>query len=138
MGRVHVVEMSSYQIDLAPSLDPSIGILLNVSEDHIDRHGTLAHYAAVKARLVAGVQKQGSSIVGVDDTWCRNIADRLDQAGKRVVRISVKNPLADGIYVERETIWRASGGARSEPMPPNRAISLRAAPEARTMVSRST
>ena len=94
MGRVHVVEMSSYQIDLAPSLDPSVGILLNVSEDHIDRHGTLEHYAAVKARLVAGVQPQGTSIVGVDDGWCRNIADRLDQAGKRVVRISVKNPLA--------------------------------------------
>jgi UDP-N-acetylmuramoylalanine--D-glutamate ligase len=114
MGRVHVVEMSSYQIDLAPSLDPSVGILLNVSEDHIDRHGTLQHYAAVKARLVAGVQPQGTSIVGVDDGWCRNIADRLDQAGKRVVRISVKNPLPDGVYVERETIVRASGGARSE------------------------
>ncbi len=114
MGRVHVVEMSSYQIDLAPSLDPSVGILLNVSEDHIDRHGTLEHYAAVKARLVAGVQPQGTSIVGVDDGWCRNIADRLDQAGKRVVRISVKNPLPDGIYVERETIVQASGGARRE------------------------
>ena len=114
MGRVHVVEMSSYQIDLAPSLDPSVGILLNVSEDHIDRHGTLEHYAAVKARLVAGVQPQGTSIVGVDDGWCRNIADRLDQAGKRVVRISVKNPLPDGVYVERETIVQASGGARRE------------------------
>ena len=114
MGRVHVVEMSSYQIDLAPSLDPSVGILLNVSEDHIDRHGTLEHYAAVKARLVAGVQPQGTSIVGVDDGWCRNIADRLDQAGKRVVRISVRNPLPDGVYVERETIVQASGGARRE------------------------
>ena len=114
MGRVHVVEMSSYQIDLAPSLDPSVGILLNVSEDHIDRHGTLEHYAAVKARLVAGVQPQGTSIVGVDDGWCRNIADRLDQAGKRVVRISVKNPLPDGVYVERETVVQASGGARRE------------------------
>jgi UDP-N-acetylmuramoylalanine--D-glutamate ligase len=68
----------------------------------------------VKARLVAGVQPQGTSIVGVDDGWCRNIADRLDQAGKRVVRISVKNPLPDGIYVERETIVQASGGARRE------------------------
>src|SRR6201996_6493653 len=114
MGRVHVIEMSSYQIDLTPSLDPSVGILLNVSEDHIDRHGTLEHYAAVKERLVAGVQPQGTSIVGVDDGWCRSIADRLDQAGKRVVRVSVKNPLADGIYVERETILRASGAARSE------------------------
>ena len=114
MGRVHVIEMSSYQIDLAPSLDPSVGILLNVSEDHIDRHGTLEHYAAVKERLVAGVQPQGTAIVGVDDGWSRNIADRIEQAGQRVVRISVKNPLPDGIYVERETIVRASGGARSE------------------------
>src|SRR5215468_1548494 len=114
MGRVHVIEMSSYQIDLAPSLDPSVGILLNVSEDHIDRHGTLEHYAAVKERLVAGVQPRGTSIVGVDDNFSRNSADRLDRSGKNVVRISVKNPLASGIYVERETIVRADGGARSE------------------------
>jgi UDP-N-acetylmuramoylalanine--D-glutamate ligase len=114
MGRVHVIEMSSYQIDLTPSLDPSVGILLNVTEDHIDRHGTLAHYAAVKERLVAGVQPGGTAIVGVDDGWCRDIADRLDRTGRRVVRISVRNPLPDGIYVEHETIVRASGAARSE------------------------
>src|SRR3978361_2200675 len=71
-GRVHVIEMSSYQIDLAPSLDPSVGILLNISEDHIDRHGSIENSAAVKARLVAGVQPEGTSIVGVDDGWCRN------------------------------------------------------------------
>jgi UDP-N-acetylmuramoylalanine--D-glutamate ligase len=113
-GRVHVIEMSSYQIDLTPSLDPTVGILINVSEDHIDRHGTLDHYAAVKERLVAGVQEKGTAVVGVDDIWCRNTADRLDRAGKRVVRISVRNPLADGIYVEHETIVQSSGGARSE------------------------
>ena len=113
-GRVHVIEMSSYQIDLTPSLDPTVGILINVSEDHIDRHGTLEHYAAVKERLVAGVQSQGTAIVGVDDIWCRAAADRIEQAGKRVVRVSVKNPLPDGIYVDHETIWRAAGGARSE------------------------
>ncbi len=113
-GRVHVIEMSSYQIDLSPSLDPTVGILLNLSEDHIDRHGTMAHYAEVKERLVTGVQAQGSAIVGVDDGFSRAIADRLEQAGKRVVRISVRHPLPDGIYVERETILRAAGGARSE------------------------
>ena len=111
---MHVIEMSSYQIDLTPSLDPTVGILINVSEDHIDRHGTLEHYAAVKERLVAGVQPQGTAIVGVDDIWCRASADRIEQAGKRVVRVSVKNPLPDGIFVDHETVWRASGGARSE------------------------
>src|SRR6202043_3944754 len=79
-----------------------------------DRHGTLERYAAVKERLVAGVQSEGTAIVGVDDGWSRNTADRIEQAGRRVIRVSVKNPLPDGVYVEREIIWRASGGARSE------------------------
>jgi len=109
-----VIEMSSYQIDLTPSLDPAVGILLNLSEDHIDRHGTMAHYAAVKERLVAGVQPQGTAIVGVDDGFCRDIADRLERAGKRVVRVSVRHPLPDGLYVAHETILRAAGAARSE------------------------
>ena len=109
-SRVHVIECSSYQIDLAPSLDPSIGILINLSEDHLDRHGTMAHYAAVKERLVAGVPPEGTTIVGVDDEWCRAIADRLAQSGKRVVRISVHSALADGIYAEGHRIMRAVAG----------------------------
>jgi UDP-N-acetylmuramoylalanine--D-glutamate ligase len=36
----YVIQCSSYQIDLAPTLDPSVGILLNITEDHLDRHGT--------------------------------------------------------------------------------------------------
>ncbi|RIK97024.1 MAG: UDP-N-acetylmuramoyl-L-alanine--D-glutamate ligase [Proteobacteria bacterium] len=113
-GRVHVVEMSSYQIDLCPSLAPSVGILLNISEDHIDRHGTLSHYAAVKERLIAGVQDNGAAIVGVDDDFAQAIADRAEQAGRPVVRVSVRRPLSDGIYVDHETVVRASGGTRTE------------------------
>jgi UDP-N-acetylmuramoylalanine--D-glutamate ligase len=113
-GRVHVIECSSYQIDLAPSLDPSVGILINVSEDHLDRHGTLANYAAVKERLVAGVQRDGTAVVGVDDQWCQAAADRIERAGKRVVRISVRRPLPDGLYYEAEQIMQSAGGtARS-------------------------
>jgi UDP-N-acetylmuramoylalanine--D-glutamate ligase len=107
-GRVHVIECSSYQIDLAPSLDPSVGILINLSEDHLDRHGSMEHYAEVKERLVAGVPSNGTAIVGVDDDWCRAIADRLEHAGKRVVRISVHRELSDGIYVANGRIMRAT------------------------------
>ncbi|MGB6535772.1 MAG: UDP-N-acetylmuramoyl-L-alanine--D-glutamate ligase [Xanthobacteraceae bacterium] len=107
--RVHVVECSSYQIDLAPSLDPSIGILINLSEDHLDRHGTMANYAAVKERLVAGVPNEGTAIVGVDDEWCGAVAVRLARSGKHVVRISVQHPLSDGLYAEHQRIMRADG-----------------------------
>ncbi len=112
-GRVHVIEMSSYQIDLTPSLDPTVGILLNITEDHIDRHGSIEHYAAVKERLVTGVQRNGTAIIGVDDHWCAAIADRVAQAGKNVVRVSVRHPVADGICFEGDTIVRVDDGARS-------------------------
>ena len=111
--RVHVIECSSYQIDLAPSLDPSVGILINLSEDHLDRHGTMEHYAAVKARLVAGVQSNGTAIVGVDDEWCRTIADDLARDGKRVTRISVREKLHDGFYVEQQRVMHAAKGTAS-------------------------
>jgi UDP-N-acetylmuramoylalanine--D-glutamate ligase len=113
-GRAHVIECSSYQIDLAPSLDPSVGILLNVSEDHIDRHGTLANYAAIKERLVAGVPEGGTAVIGVDDNWCQASADRLERLGRNVVRVSVRRPLAHGLYVEAERIMQAVGGTAHE------------------------
>src|SRR6202034_371020 len=97
-GRVHVIECSSFQIDLAPSLDPSIGILINLTEDHLDRHGTMANYAAVKERLIAGIPRNGTAIVGVDDNWGQAVADRAERAGGRVVRVSVRHPLAYGLY----------------------------------------
>ncbi len=113
-SRVHVIECSSYQIDLAPSLDPSIGILINLSEDHLDRHGTMANYAAVKERLVAGVPKVGTAVVGVDDDWCQKIAVRLAQSGQRVVRISVRRKLTNGLFVEEGRIIRATGTGVSQ------------------------
>jgi UDP-N-acetylmuramoylalanine--D-glutamate ligase len=108
-GLAYVIECSSYQIDLAPSLDPSVGILLNVSEDHLDRHGTLQNYAAVKERLIAGTR--GTAIVGVDDVWCQAVADRVERMGRTLTRISVRRPLPDGVTVEREEIMLTAGGA---------------------------
>ena len=77
-----MIECSSYQIDLAPTLDPRVGILINVSEDHLDRHGTMEHYAAVKERLVAGVQADGTAVIGVDDEWCAAAAERIAAQGQ--------------------------------------------------------
>jgi UDP-N-acetylmuramoylalanine--D-glutamate ligase len=112
---VHVIECSSYQIDLAPSLDPSVGILINLTEDHLDRHGTMENYAAVKGRLVAGVPHEGAAVIGVDDDWCRQIAGRLAQTGKHVVQISVRRKLSDGLYLDGSRIMHADG-AKATPI----------------------
>lgn len=95
--RVYVVECSSYQIDLAPSLDPSVGILLNLSPDHLDRHGSMENYAAVKTRLVAA---SDTAVIGMDDPHSREIADRLAAAGRNVIRIAGERRLENGVFLD--------------------------------------
>ena len=106
--RVHVVECSSFQIDLAPSLDPTAGVLLNLTPDHLDRHGTVGNYAAIKERLVAGAE---TAVVGIDDADCAAIARRLAGAGRRVEELSVAgHPVAAGITLEGTRLVRHRDG----------------------------
>jgi UDP-N-acetylmuramoylalanine--D-glutamate ligase len=109
-GRAYVLEVSSYQIDLAPSLKATVGILLNVSEDHLDRHGSMENYAALKTLLVASVEPGGTAVIGVDDRYTRAAADRIERAAKKVVRVSVVAPLRDGYYAEGSRIVRSVAG----------------------------
>ena len=72
--RVYVLELSSFQIDLMPSLKPDVGILINLTPDHLDRHGTMKNYAAIKARMFLKQNKADTALIGVDDEWCAEIA----------------------------------------------------------------
>ena len=110
-GRPYVLEVSSYQIDLAPSLKSTVGVLLNVSEDHIDRHGSIENYAAIKERVPANVERGGTAVIDVDDVYTRAAADRIERAGKNVVRVSVVSSLADGYFAEGSQIVRAARGS---------------------------
>lgn len=96
-GRVYVLELSSFQIDLMPRLDPEVGILTNLTPDHLDRHGTMDNYAAVKARMFASQHKGDTALCGVDDDWCAAIAERAVATGADVRRVSVLRDLVDGI-----------------------------------------
>lgn len=107
-GRYHVIECSSFQIDLAPSLDPSIGVHLNLTADHLDRHGTIEAYAAIKERLVANADV---AVIAVDDNWCQAVADRLALAGRKLIRVSARRPLTDGVYAEKGGLLVAEDGA---------------------------
>ena len=86
-NRIHVVECSSYQIDLAPDINPGIGILLNLSPDHLDRHGTMENYALVKKQLVKNAER---AIIGIDDEWCASIASLLAKQGQQITTISTR------------------------------------------------
>jgi UDP-N-acetylmuramoylalanine--D-glutamate ligase len=105
-ARCHVIEMSSFQIELTPGLEPTVGILLNISPDHLDRHGTMEHYVALKARLPQAALRP---IVGDDDDWCRNISERLRLANRSWVDIvSASSRVSSGWYaVGSELVARA-------------------------------
>ena len=96
-NRIYVLELSSFQIDLMPSLKPNVGILTNITPDHLDRHGTMENYAAVKARMFAKQRKGDTALCGVDDGWCASIADKARKTGADVRKVSVVEGLAEGI-----------------------------------------
>jgi len=85
----YVVEISSFQLETVRSLKPVAAALLNVSPDHIDRHGSLDHYAAVKGSLLKSARRP---IVNWDDPIVRELAPR----GGETIAFSVAEPLADG------------------------------------------
>jgi UDP-N-acetylmuramoylalanine--D-glutamate ligase len=107
-GGVYVIEMSSYQIDLTASLRPEVAILLNITPDHLDRHGSMANYVAVKRRIFEWQGPGGVAVIGVDDEYGQEAVDRLRAAGRPVVPVTVKGRAPAGVSVEDARLYDAA------------------------------
>jgi UDP-N-acetylmuramoylalanine--D-glutamate ligase len=95
----YVIEMSSFQLDLVNQLRFGTAILLNVTPDHLDRHGDMAGYVAAKRRIFRNQRAGDTAILGIDDEYVRLLAADLAQGPARLVRISAEQPVAGGVYV---------------------------------------
>lgn len=114
---IYVLEVSSYQIDLAPGLTPDVSILTNITPDHIDRHGSLENYAAVKTRLLSQTAKKGQICIGVDDAQTAAIYTRCaSNSGAEAVPVSVGKVLGRGIFVLDGTLYDAQGQRTAQVM----------------------
>ncbi len=93
-GEVVVLELSSYQTDLARALTPDVAVFTNLSPDHLDRHGGMGGYFAAKRRLFAegGPDR---AVIGVDEVEGRYLANQMAEGPQddRVIRISSGNKL---------------------------------------------
>ena len=108
---IYVLEMSSFQIDLTPSLFPDIAILSNLTPDHIDRHGTMENYAAIKQRLLHQVPKDGQVIIGVDDQYGAAIFTGFSgKDGPVAWPVSVGKVLGRGIFAVDGILYDAQNG----------------------------
>ena len=94
---IYVLEMSSYQLEITPTPFAEIAILLNITPDHLDRHGGMDGYIAAKKLALAPKGKSSVGVIGVDDASCRKLYGELKNAGRRLIPISVEKSLAGGV-----------------------------------------
>ncbi len=97
---IYVLELSSFQIDLAPSLVCDIAVLLNLSPDHLDRHGDMAGYIAVKKRLLLQQAPRGIAVIATDDPDCETVFKELkSEHRQRIVEVGIGHVIEGGVYV---------------------------------------
>jgi UDP-N-acetylmuramoylalanine--D-glutamate ligase len=106
---IYVIELSSFQIELAPSIAPDAAALLNITPDHLDRHGTLADYARIKASVFAHLPPGGTAVVGVDDAPSRAVADGL-KGPFAIKRIAVGHAVETGVYARDGVLHEMEAG----------------------------
>ena len=103
---LYVLELSSYQLELTPSLDLDVAILLNISPDHLERHGGLDGYIAAKKRIFQNRSKPLRGIVSVDDPISLSIATELRRHEEGIfLPMSVQSSLDEGIFVTEGRLY---------------------------------
>jgi UDP-N-acetylmuramoylalanine--D-glutamate ligase len=110
-GAVYVLELSSYQLDLTSSLEPDVAIILNISPDHLDRHGDMERYVAAKRRILLGQGKGDTAVIGVDEAWGQQICTEITAANRRTIwPISARKCMGKGVFALQGVLYDATDG----------------------------
>ena len=107
--RVFVLELSSYQLDLCERLRCRVAVWLNLTPDHLDRHGDLAGYIAAKERIFRHQAAGDVAVIGIDDAPSRRSALRLREQGREVVTVALSETMPATIAVRDG--WLVDGDA---------------------------
>jgi len=109
-GALYVIEASSYQLDLTSSLKADVAVLLNISPDHLDRHGGMDGYVAAKKRVLLNQGKGDTAVIGVDDPICQRICTEITAANRRsICPISSGRSMGRGVYALSGVLYDATG-----------------------------
>ena len=94
-----VLELSSFQLALIDKAHFSIGVLLNIAADHLDRHENLSSYIGAKMRIARNASAEDLLVCGIDDAHAQRTFLSLKKAGLRVVPVSGQNACPGGVWV---------------------------------------
>ena len=123
-----ILEMSSYQLELTPNLVFNVAMLLNISPDHLGRHGGMDGYVAAKQAIFAGARTGATAVIGVDDPHSRSLCTAVSQkGGHRVLVVSGHRRVGGGVFARDGVLWDAING---DPKPVLQLSGARALPGA--------
>lgn len=100
-GDIAVLEASSFQLEATVSFKPKVALILNITPDHLDRHGSMAEYIEIKARIFANQDENDYLILNWDDEQTRQLAGR---ARSKVIFFSCKHKLEEGFFVDEGSL----------------------------------
>ncbi len=103
---IYVLELSSYQLDLSPQFHAHIGVLLNITPDHLDRHGSMENYIAAKLHLFEAQQEQDIAIIAIDDGYTESIATNWSSTYTASCKVVANNPYGNpAVYSEDRMLY---------------------------------
>lgn len=112
-GGIYVLEMSSYQLELTLSITFDVAVLMNITPDHLDRHGGFEGYVKAKRLIFHRQTRPRTAVVGLDDAICRGIFEELKAADEQnVIGISGERAVPGGVFVEGGVLIDDSDGRR--------------------------
>ena len=122
---ISVLEVSSFQLETVVEFRPHIAVVLNITQDHLDRHGTFENYAAMKARITAQQTAEDFFVLNAEDKPTQMLAARTKA---QVFWFSGRRAIKQGAFVHGESIvFLPREGARPEPVMPVAEIPLKGA-----------
>ncbi len=98
---VAVLEVSSFQLETTEAFRPRVAVILNLTPDHLDRHGSFDAYAAAKGRILAAQHADDVAVLNFDDDVVRGFAA---SARARVLPFSTAGPLSRGVWIDAQSI----------------------------------
>lgn len=108
---VTVAEVSSFQLETIMDYHPNISAILNITPDHLNRHGTMENYIEIKERIAANQTEQDCIVLNYEDIVLREFGEN-GGIKPRVVFFSSRRPLKEGLYLDGNQIIYAHGGAK--------------------------
>jgi UDP-N-acetylmuramoylalanine--D-glutamate ligase len=120
-----VLEVSSFQLETTQHFHPAISVILNITPDHLDRHGSFENYAAAKERIFAAQSAEDSLVLNADNTPCEEAAAR---STARIYWFSIEHAVPQGAWLQQgAVVYRAAENAATEYVMPLSGIPLKGA-----------